>query len=303
LGHDTSEVVGKPAAAFIHPDDFSRISEFFRQTIMTGNKASGIEYRVQHKNGTWQWHSQSISPVYDAGGRVIAVQGICHDITEKKSSVVALRRANRQLTLLAGVTRHDILNKVSTARGYLGIAEMKCGDPSQAEFLKKTDAAITEIKSQIEFTKVYEDVGAHDPQWIDLDTVMPRPYVPATITLDADIQGVMLFSDPMLGKVFFNLLDNSLRHGEHVTEIRVSSHPSAENLVVVWEDNGTGVAADEKERIFERGFGKNTGLGLFLVREILSLTGITITETGEPGKGARFEIVVPNGAYRSPDSK
>jgi signal transduction histidine kinase len=72
---------------------------------------------------------------------------------------------------------------------------------------------------------------------------------------------------------------------------------------VVWKDNGIGIATDEKERIFERGFGKNTGLGLFLVREILSLTGITITENGEPGKGARFEIVVPNGAYRSPDSK
>jgi signal transduction histidine kinase len=109
----------------------------------------------------------------------------------------------------------------------------------------------------------------------------------------------MLFSDPMLEKVFFNLLDNSIRHGAHVTEIRVSSHTSDGNLVVVWEDNGTGVAADQKKRIFERGVGKNTGLGLFLVREILALTGITITETGEPGKGARFEMTVPHGQYRS----
>jgi len=37
---------------------------------------------------------------------------------------------------------------------------------------------------------------------------------------------------------------------------------------------------------------------LFLSQEILSITGITITETGEPGKGARFEITVPKGAYR-----
>jgi signal transduction histidine kinase len=52
------------------------------------------------------------------------------------------------------------------------------------------------------------------------------------------------------------------------------------------------------ERIFERGYGKNTGLGLFLSREILAITGITITENGVPGKGARFEITVPKGAYR-----
>jgi len=102
----------------------------------------------------------------------------------------------------------------------------------------------------------------------------------------------------MLEKVFFNLLDNSIRHGQHVTEIRVSTGYSDDGLKIVWEDNGAGIPADEKERIFERGFGKNTGLGLFLVREILSLTEITIKETGEQGKGARFEIIIPKGSWR-----
>ena len=65
------------------------------------------------------------------------------------------------------------------------------------------------------------------------------------------------------------------------------------------KDDGDGVHAGEKERLFNRGFGKNTGLGLFLSREILSITGITITENGVPGKGARFEITVPKGAWRT----
>jgi len=39
-------------------------------------------------------------------------------------------------------------------------------------------------------------------------------------------------------------------------------------------------------------------MGLFLSREILSITGITIKEAGEPGKGARFEMTVPKGAWR-----
>jgi hypothetical protein len=42
---------------------------------------------------------------------------------------------------------------------------------------------------------------------------------------------------------------------------------------------------------------KNTGLGLFLVREILSLTGVAISETGEFGKGARFEMAVSKGGW------
>ena len=128
--------------------------------------------------------------------------------------------------------------------------------------------------------------------------VIPRSQVPAGVSLNVAVPGVTVFADPMFEKVFTNLLDNSLRHGERVTEVRVSSHKEGTVLIVMWEDNGIGIALGDKEQIFEKGFGKHTGLGLFLVREILSLTGITITETGVPGTGARFEIRVPDGAYR-----
>jgi signal transduction histidine kinase len=69
---------------------------------------------------------------------------------------------------------------------------------------------------------------------------------------------------------------------------------------IVWEDNGTGVPDGEKEHIFERGFGNNTGLGLFLCREILAITGIGIHETGVSGNGARFEITIPAEHCRAP---
>jgi len=69
-------------------------------------------------------------------------------------------------------------------------------------------------------------------------------------------------------------------------------------LMIQCEDDGEGIKAEDKSRLFIRGFGKHTGLGLFLSREILAITGITITETGIPGKGARFEIVVPKGMWR-----
>jgi signal transduction histidine kinase len=72
-----------------------------------------------------------------------------------------------------------------------------------------------------------------------------------------------------------------------------------QNLVLVFEDNGVGIPSSEKEMIFERGYGKNTGFGLFLIREILSITGLSIKENGIPGKGVRFEITVPQGVYRT----
>ena len=98
--------------------------------------------------------------------------------------------------------------------------------------------------------------------------------------------------------MFYNLYDNSLRHGEHVTEIRISALFLGGDFIIV-EDNGVGIPAQDKERIFEWGVGKHPGLGMFLVREILAITSITIRETGEPGAGAWFEITAPKGAYQS----
>ncbi|MDD1696400.1 MAG: sensor histidine kinase, partial [Methanoregula sp.] len=66
---------------------------------------------------------------------------------------------------------------------------------------------------------------------------------------------------------------------------------------------GKGIPVTEKEKIFEFGYGKGTGFGLFLIRELLGNTGITITETGEPGKGVKFEIVIPKGKFRKVKSE
>jgi signal transduction histidine kinase len=107
----------------------------------------------------------------------------------------------------------------------------------------------------------------------------------------------------MLKKVFFDLLDNTLRHGERVSEIRVSFRETTDNLIIVWEDNGVGIREEEKDQIFDRGFGKNTGFGLFLVREILSLTDISILENGIPGEGARFEMTVQKGMFQIIDDQ
>lgn len=93
-------------------------------------------------------------------------------------------------------------------------------------------------------------------------------------------------------------MDNAVRYGGKTTTIRFSAQERDGGHVVVCEDDDNGVPAEEKEQIFERGFGKNTGLGLVLAREILDITGITISETGEQGKGARFEMIVSKGGYR-----
>jgi signal transduction histidine kinase len=120
-----------------------------------------------------------------------------------------------------------------------------------------------------------------------------------TIRVDAEGTDLELFADPLLVKVFYNLIDNALRYGgEKMTSIHLVSRKDHEHLIITIEDDSNGIRAEDKPHLFTKGFGTHTGLGLFLSREILSITGITITENGEPGKGARFEITVPKGAWR-----
>lgn len=68
--------------------------------------------------------------------------------------------------------------------------------------------------------------------------------------------------------------------------------------MLIYTDNGVGLTDADRKNLFRRGFGKHTGLGMYLSKEILLFTGITISETGTSGKGARFEITVPEGKYR-----
>ena len=70
------------------------------------------------------------------------------------------------------------------------------------------------------------------------------------------------------------------------------------SLCIAIEDDGPGVAEKIKEEILLPTYNRRFGHGLFLVREILDLTRISIQETGTFGVGARFELEVPDGRWR-----
>jgi two-component system sensor histidine kinase BarA len=224
--------------------------------------------------------------------------------SELKIAQEADRRANAKLNLLNSVTRHDILNQLTVLNGYLSLLEVRAttSDLQTHDFIKRAELAARNIENQIQFTKIYQDIGVHEPTWQNVGGLIMKAktgLLPESVILTVNLSEIEIYADPLLEKTFYTLLENTLRHGMQVTRIRFFYQITDDDtLHLIYEDNGVGISFDDKEHIFERSYGKHTGFGLFLAKEILSITGLVITETGEPGKGARFEITVPKGEYR-----
>ena len=301
LGHPVNEVEGGSFQHFVHPDDLPACLAFLQKTIETAQRQTGIEYRVRHADGTWRFHTTNGVPLMDKSGTIIAFEGIASDITERKQAEEALLQASRKLAMLNSITRHDILNQLMGLRTYLELSKMDLSDPVFLKYIQKEEQAAEAIQLQIEFTKNYQDIGGQAPKWQNMsDTIgsAVSQLKPSGVEINVAVDRAEVFADPLLEKVFYNLMENSLRHGEHVTRMDFSVKKSESGFILTYADNGVGVTLDEKKKLFQKGFGKHTGLGLFLSKEILFITGITITENGEPGKGARFEMAVPKGAWR-----
>jgi len=273
------------------------------EALLEGNIPSFSEYPITDPAGKTRWLNQRSVLVRNDAGMPVAVEGIITDITGYRQTEDALRLANTKLKLLSGMTRHDINNQLTMIRGYLSLFGRSLPRSSPSTTVARMMTAATRISDMIRFMKEYEEIGVGTPLWHDgrslvdgaasqvaLGTVSVRNEIPA---------GTEIFADPLITRVWYNLIDNAVQYGGKITTIRFSVRKEAGNAVILCEDDGDGVPSREKALIFARGYGKNTGMGLFLAREILSITGLGIRENGEPGNGARFEISVPAGSYRS----
>ncbi|WP_181391578.1 hybrid sensor histidine kinase/response regulator [Methanospirillum lacunae] len=224
-----------------------------------------------------------------------------HEISERKRIEEALSQANTKLNLLSSITRHDMKNILMAILGYHDLAELDSKDPAFKKYLIKETDLFSKLANQIEFTKLYEELGTYGAVWKPLSIVksitFPRSQE-IELSISSEASRYEIFADPLIEKVFYNLFENSVRHGGNVSCISISAKTDENALHVFIKDNGSGISDSEKKQIFKRGFGKNTGLGLFLVREILSITHISISEIGIEGEGVCFELIIPPDSYR-----
>jgi PAS domain S-box-containing protein len=252
-------------------------------------------------SGEMKYLSIIAASLYDENRCLIGAIESIRDITSHKISEEALLIANKKLNLLSSITRHDIINKIMISKGFLYLLEESGENSEQKSSIEAIKRSMAEIEHFIEFTKTYQELGLKIPVWKDVGETFSRAardIESGDVTIQVEVLGISILVDPLFEKVCYNLIENALRHGERLTRIDITAHETNNGIVISIQDDGQGVPQDMKEIIFERGYGKNTGYGLFLAREILSLSNISITEKGEFGSYCRFDIDVPRGKYR-----
>ncbi|MFA4876839.1 MAG: response regulator [Methanoregula sp.] len=258
-----------------------------------------LEEARERLNAVNEQLQQAISDLKQSNTR------LSEENAERRRVEKALDEANKKLNLMASITRHDVINQLSNQHESLGYAlSLSTNDPARAwEHVRAAEQIATQTLNSVRFTEDYQKVGVKSPQWQELSSLVEsagqnQPHDPLSLINNMP-EGTEIYADPLIGKVFSNLIENTLKYGEKATFVRFSMHPEGSDTVILCEDDGIGIPNSKKERIFSYEYGMNAGLGLFLCREILAITSIVISETGTAGSGARFELRCPPGTIRA----
>jgi PAS domain S-box-containing protein len=298
-GYRAEELLGRSLFSFIAQEDLEKAKR--NAEMMVAGKLGPAEYRLVMSDGRRILFEANGDVLRDPDGTLAGMVFVVRNMTERCQLESKLREAYRRLRVMDGITRHDTVNKLMALQGYVDLMKRGAEAPKDLDLLSRMDHIVGFLRDQVNATKEYQNMGVETPEWQSLREVCRRSAALSNlgeVSFTVDAGEMEILADPLLYKVFYNLMDNSLRHGIMVDHIWVDAEIKEDEALVVLRDNGTGISIEDKANLFKEGYGKIHGLGLFLSREILDITGITISETGEPGEGARFEIRVPKNSFR-----
>jgi PAS domain S-box-containing protein len=254
---------------------------------------------------------KSVLPV-EVHARVIesenqkVVLSVARDVSERKKAEEKLKESSRRIELMneklrvvGGLTRHDIRNKLTGLNGYVYLIKKHTNEAYVIDRINSLEQVNKEITKILDFAKLYEQLGVEELSYLDVEQTVNEAislFSGLTLKIMNEYHGLTVLADSFLRQMFYNFIDNTIKYGKKTTTIRLYYEKTESgNLQLIYEDDGIGISADDKVKLFKEGFstGGSTGFGLFLSKKMVEVYGWQIQETGEPGKGAKFEMSIP----------
>jgi PAS domain S-box-containing protein len=304
LGFTPEELMDKKSILqFLPSAEISRLNPKMQQLRETG-QVEPIEISLQTKTGKTVCLESKISRVRDPSGNISFIT-ISRDITERKRYQAERDQALNQAELLLeklrvvnGFVQHDIRNKLAIITNWLFLSKKYANNNqnmlSQIDQITSVTEGIVRI---LEFAQTISSVGDRGLSWVPVYGAVKKAQELftdlggvdfVTSNLDFEVQ-----ADVALIEIFHNLIDNSLKYGKNLTLIKIYAEHSDGDLRLIYEDNGGGIDTETKGNLFQKGAGKGTGLGLYLIQRICDIYGWTINEEGISGVGVRFVLSIP----------
>jgi PAS domain S-box-containing protein len=314
------EMTGVPKMKMVGEGNYAYAVPFYGEArpvlidlALTGNPKIEADYPVMTRNGDLieaeifapalgegkGLHLRlSATPLFDAGReRIGAVESI-RNITDEVLTRSSLENSNRQLGALSSIIRHGVSARLEELYRHLTIGSMQFDDPAAISFLGKIEEAADGIRRQIAISRDFREIGSSPPLWTPMQDAVARAIArldTGGMTIRVWTERLVIFSDPHLSTAFSHLIENALAAG--ATALLVTYQIRDDGCAIYLEDNGVGIPDEKKKRLFSEGI-EHSGHGLFLAREVLSITGISLYEEGQVGLGARFVLLVPPEGYR-----
>jgi len=302
----TSELEkGVNMLSFVAPEDRERAIENMKNSI-AGEEDSAHEYTLIRKNGEHFPVLVRTSPIISEN-KVTGLRGLVVDITNRKKIESDLKESrdkleltNEKLRVVGSLTRHDVRNKLSTVKGYTYLLKKKHKDQADIlEGLNKIEMVVADSVKIFEFARMYEQLGIEELTRVDIGKAVNEAvalFQGLTIRVVNDCIGLSVLADSFLRQMFYNFIDNTRKYGEKATTIKVCCEKEdSVRLMLVYEDDGVGISAENKSKLFMEGFstGGSTGFGLFFIKKMMDVYGWQIQENGTAGEGAKFTVTIP----------
>ncbi|HEX9717031.1 MAG TPA: ATP-binding protein, partial [Actinomycetota bacterium] len=320
LGYTPAEwlVHPHPMASFTHPDDLPAVREEEDRSLAMG-ESFRAEYRMRTRDGRWKWILDEATAVRDAEGRPIVLQGIMHDLTERKAveeelaaAVDKLRALDRLKDTLLQALSHDLQNPLTAILGTastLARLDSELTEEERTNLLRaleaRTRAAKTLLTDLLDLNRL--DAGIVEPrrEMVDLSELVRRvadhPDLDGRPVMIEAADHVTLGVDrAKVERIVENLLVNADRHTPETSRIWIRVSEQDGGAVIAVEDDGPGVPDVLKESIFEafrRGPDAaelpGSGIGLSLVAKFAEMHGGRAWVEDRPGGGASFRVFLP----------
>lgn len=301
LGYDADQLVGKPVDVLLTEPPAAEQSPVSSTTqlldhLLGGGQVTDMELYCSSVEGEAVPMSLSASLLKDDDGVPTGIVCVAKDIRERKA-------AEQRADFLHSLLRHDLGNSLQVAHGFTTLLADTELDQTQRDYVDRSTRALENATDLIETVDTLRKIDRSELS----KPVQLKPIVleavdryetlreDAGVTIKTDLDNVSIMAGKLLVDVFTNLVENSLTHS-NADRLHIGTSVDAETVTVTIEDDGDGIEPAEHDKVFDRGYttgtAGNSGLGMYIVSELVdNYDGDVVVRESELG-GARFDVTL-----------